>query len=132
MAGTEAQDEVRAVFDQLLEAMNAGDAQRVRSVLSERRDAVHIGTDAEEWWTSGQVADAAAAGGGGDIQVIADEIEIHVLGNVAWAEARGRFTRVGGGARPARMTSVFAREDERWKVVQSHASLGVPNAEMFD
>jgi len=52
MTGTGALDEIRAVFDQLLKAQNAGDTERVRSMLSERPDAVHIGTDAEEWWTS--------------------------------------------------------------------------------
>jgi len=61
MPGTGAQGEVRAALDQLLEAQNTGDAERVRSVLSQGPDAVHIGTDAEEWWTSKQVANAVAA-----------------------------------------------------------------------
>jgi hypothetical protein len=65
MAGTAAQNEIRAVFDQLFAAQDAGDAERVRSMLSERPDAVHIGTDAEEWWTSKQLADDMAAVGGG-------------------------------------------------------------------
>jgi ketosteroid isomerase-like protein len=51
--------------------------------------------------------------------------------DVAWAEGRGRFTSAGGGERPVRMTAVFAREDGQWKVVQSHASIGVPNADIF-
>jgi uncharacterized protein (TIGR02246 family) len=130
MAG--AQDEIRAVFDQMIEAQNAGDAERVRLMLSERPDAVHIGTDAGEWWTSKQVADAVAAvGGGDDIQAVADDTEIHVQGDVAWAEGRGRFTSAGGRERPVRMTAVFVREDGQWKVVQSHASIGVPNADIF-
>jgi uncharacterized protein (TIGR02246 family) len=132
MAGTGAQDEVRAVFDQMIEAQNAGDAERVRSMLSECPDAVHIGTDAEEWWTSKQVVDAVAAGGGGDdIRTAADDIDVHVQGDVAWAEGRGRFTSAGGGERPVRMTGVLVREDGQWKVVQSHASIGVPNADIF-
>lgn len=132
MAGTEAQDEIRAVLDQLLEAQNAGDAERVRSALSGRPGAVHIGTDADEWWTSNQVADAvAAAGGGDDIQAVADDLDIHVHGDMAWAEGRARFTSPDGRARPVRMTGVLAREDGQWKVVQSHASIGVPNAEIF-
>jgi uncharacterized protein (TIGR02246 family) len=130
MAGV--QDEIRAVFDQMIEAQNAGDAERVRSMLSRRPDAVHIGTDAEEWWTSKQVADAVAAvGGADDIQAVSDDTEIHVQGDVAWAEGRGRFTSAGGGERPVRMTAVFAREDGQWKVVQSHASIGVPNKDIF-
>ena len=132
MAGTGAQDEVRKVFDEMLEAQNAGDAGRLRSMLSERPDAVHIGTDAEEWWTSTQVVDAVAAAGGGDgIRAVADDIDIHVQGDVAWAEGRGRFTSAGGGERPVRMTCVLIRENGQWKVVQSHASIGVPNADIF-
>jgi ketosteroid isomerase-like protein len=132
MAGTGPQDEIRKVFDEVLEAQNAGEAGRLRSMLSERPDAVHIGTDAEEWWTSKQVLDAtAAAGGGDDIRAVADDIDIHVQGDIAWVEGRGRFTRAGGGERPVRMTCVFVREDGQWKVVQSHASIGVPNADIF-
>lgn len=132
MAGTGAQDEVRRVIDATLEAQNAGDAGRLRSMLSERPDAVHIGTDAEEWETSKQVVDAvAAAGGGDDIQAVADDIDIHIQGDVAWAEGRGRFTRAGGSERPVRMTCVLIRENGQWKVVQSHASIAVPNADIF-
>ena len=132
MAGTGAQDEVRKVLDELLEAQNVGDAARLRSMLSERPDAVHIGTDSEEWETSKQVVDAvAAAGGGDDIQAVADEFDTHIQGDVAWAEGRGRFTRAGGGERPVRMTGVLIRENGQWKVVQSHASIGVPNADIF-
>ena len=40
MAGTGAEDEVRQVIDETLEAQNAGDAARLRSMLSERPDAV--------------------------------------------------------------------------------------------
>ena len=132
MAGTESQDEIRKVLDEMTEALNAGDAARLRTMVSQRPDAVHIGTDAEEWWTSKQVSDVtAAASGGDDIRVVADDIDIHVQGDVAWAAGRGRFTRAGGGERPVRMTCVLIRENGQWKVVQSHASIGVPNADIF-
>ena len=132
MAETGAQVEIRAVLDQLLESQNAGDAEQVRSMLSERPDAVHIGTDAEEWWTSKQIVDAMAAVGGADeIRLIADDIDIHVQGDVAWAEGHGRFTMAGGDEQPVRMTAVLVREDGQWKVVQSRASTGVPNADIF-
>ena len=132
MAGTGPQDEVRKVLDEMIEAQNAGDAGRLRSMLSERPDAVHIGTDAEEWWTSGQVVDAvAAASGGDDIRAVADDIDVHIHGDIAWAEGRGCFTRADGAERPVRMTGVLVREDNQWKVVQSHASIGVPNADIF-
>jgi ketosteroid isomerase-like protein len=95
-------------------------------------DAVHIGTDAAEWWTSGQVVDAvAAADNGNDIRMVADDIDIHVLGDIAWAEGHGRFTRADGAERPVQTTGVLVREDGQWKLVQSHTSIGVPNANLF-
>jgi hypothetical protein len=112
MAGTGYQEEIRKLLSEMIEAQNSGDAPRLRSLLSERADAVHIGTDAAEWWTSGQVVDAVAAvGGGDDIRAVADDIDVHVLGDIAWAEGRGRFTRADGAERPVRMTGVLARED---------------------
>jgi uncharacterized protein (TIGR02246 family) len=132
MAGTGDQDEVRKVIEETIEALNAGDAARLRSVLSERVEGVHIGTDAGEWETSMQVVDAvAAAGAADDVQLVADDVDIHVQGDVAWAEGHGRFILTGGEERSARMTWVLVREDGQWKFVQSHASIGVPNAEIF-
>jgi ketosteroid isomerase-like protein len=132
MAGTGSRDEIRELLGELIEAQNSGDAPRLRSMLSERPDAVHIGTDAEEWWTSNQlVDDVAAAGGGDDIRVVADDIDVHVQGDIAWVEGRGRFTRADGAERPVRMTGVLVREDGQWKIVQSHASIAVPNGAIF-
>src|SRR5262252_1407807 len=124
MGGTEA-DEVRAAVGELIDAQNVGDAERLRSLLSERSDAVHIGTDAGEWWTSKELFDAAAADGGGD------DLHVHVQGDVAWVEGSGRFTNRSGGERPVRMTGVLVREHGRWAMVQSHASIAVPNADIF-
>ncbi len=133
MAGTGSLDEIRKVLDEMLEALNTGDAGRLRIVLSERPDAVHIGTDAEEWWTSKLLLDAAAVDvhGENDVRAVADDLDMHVHGDIAWIEGRGRFTRADGAERPVRMTGVLVREDGQWKVVQSHASIGVPNADIF-
>jgi ketosteroid isomerase-like protein len=130
MGGTES-EEVRAAISEMIDAMNAGDVGRLRFLLSERPDAVHIGTDADEWWTSKEVVDGVAAGGDGDTQVVADDLDVHVQGDVAWVEGRGRFTNPRGGERPVRMTGVLIRERGRWAIAQSHASIGVPNADMF-
>ena len=130
MGGTDAA-EVRAAVGELIDAQNAGDAERLRSLLSERPDAVHIGTDAGEWWTSKELFDAAAAGDDGDIQVVTDDLHVHVQGDVAWVEGRGRFTNRSDGERPVRMTGVLVREHGRWAMAQSHASIAVPNADIF-
>jgi len=130
VGGTEAA-EVRAAVGELIDAQNAGDAERLRSLLSERPDSVHIGTDAGEWWTSKELFDAAAADGDGGIQVVTDDLDVHVQGDVAWVEGRGRFANRSGGERPVPMTGVLVREHGRWAMVQSHASIAVPNADIF-
>lgn len=133
MAGTGPDDEIRAVLDQMLQAINAGDAGRLRTLVSERPDAVHIGTDAAEWWTSKQMLDAMDGNlhGAFDVQAVIDDVGVHVDGEIAWVEGRGRFRRSDGAERPVRMTSVLAREDGQWKVVQLHTSIAVPNADIF-
>ena len=131
MGGIEA-GEIRAALGEMIDAQNAGDAERLRPLLSERPDAVHIGTDAGEWWTSKELFDAAATDGGDDdIQVVTDDLHVHVQGDVAWVEGRGRFTNRSGGERPVRMTGVLIREHGQWTMAQSHASIAVPNAELF-
>jgi SnoaL-like domain len=106
--------------------------RRIAELLAEGADAVHIGTDAGEWWSSGQFVDGvAAAGGGGDIGVVADDIDVHVQGDVAWVEGRGRFMRADGAERPVRVTGVLVREGGQWRLVQSHSSIAVPNTDIF-
>jgi ketosteroid isomerase-like protein len=130
MGVTEAED-VGAAMAEMIDALNAGDAGRLSALLSRRPDAVHIGTDPDEWQTSKEVLDEVAVGGASDIQVVADDLDVHILGDVAWVEGRGRFTSRSGGQRPIRMTGVLVRERGGWTMAQSHASIGVPNADIF-
>jgi len=130
MGVTEAED-VRAAMAEMIDALNVGDAGRLSALLSQRPGAVHIGTDPDEWQTSKELLEEVAAGGASDMQVIADDLDVHVQGDVAWVEGRGRFTSRAGGQRPVRMTGVLVRERGWWTMAQSHASIGVPNADIF-
>lgn len=126
-----ARDEIRAAWDEVVAAQNAGDAARLGRVLSERADAVHIGTDPGEWWTSADVVAVMGNLGDEGVRVVTDDVEVHLADEIGWIEGHGRFTRPGGAERPARFTAVLAREDGRWRIVQSHSSIGVPNQDMF-
>ena len=134
MSDSEVELEVRAVIDGITEALQAADAKRLDALLSDRPGSTHIGSDPREWWTKDQLlAGISEATSVGEVQVgleIAD-VAVHVLGDVAWAEGTGTFTNGAGGERPVRMTSVFLREGASWRAVQSHASIGVPNEEIF-
>jgi hypothetical protein len=132
MAGTGYQDEIRKLLNEVIEAQNSGDTPRLRTMLSERPDAVHMGTDVAEWWTSGQVVDAvAAAGSGDDIRLVADDIDIHVLGDIAWAEERGRFIRTDGAERPVRLAGVLSMRMASGRSCSHMPRSGVPNANLF-
>jgi ketosteroid isomerase-like protein len=121
---------IRAVLDRAIDAMNAGDADGLRACVSERTDGVVIGTDPGEWGSSQQMADDVGDADGG-VTAHNDHMDVHMLGDVAWVEGRAHFTNPAGSECPARVTSVLVREQGDWKIVQTHASIGVPNSEMF-
>ncbi|HMK98170.1 MAG TPA: nuclear transport factor 2 family protein [Acidimicrobiales bacterium] len=126
-----AEEEIRAVINQTLTALNSGDAATMASLLLDSPDAVHIGTDAQEWLTPPDFLKAIEGGFQPGTTASMDDAAVHVLGEVAWSEGRGHFTSSKGEKCPVRVTSVFVREDDQWKVAQSHASIGVPNEQMF-
>jgi ketosteroid isomerase-like protein len=132
MAATTTEAEVREVVERMLDAMNRGDRERLRSCLSEDASAVHIGTDPDEWWSSAQVVETTGGGGPSGIQVVTDEVTVHPLGeDAAWLVGRGRFV-AGERERPVRFSGVATRDGDRWAFVHSHTSIGVSNDELFD
>jgi hypothetical protein len=133
MAATTTEAGVREAADRMLEAMNQGDSDGLRSYLSEDPSAVHIGTDPDEWWSSAQVVETiGGAGPSSGIQVVSDELTIHPLGaDAAWLVGRGRFV-AGEREQPMRFSGVATRDGDRWVFVQSHASIGVPNDDLFN
>lgn len=131
MAAVGADSEVLGVLEQVLEAINAGDHDRLAAHLSQRPDALHIGSDADEWWTSEELVGSFGNEPLG-IKVVMDDVSVRSeTSSVAWAVGRGRFDNESGRIRPMRMTAVLVREAGAWKVVHLHASIGVPNAELF-
>jgi hypothetical protein len=133
MAEVTAEAQVRTTLEQMVAALNAGDRRQLGDCLSRRDVAVHIGTDPAEWWTSKDVVDSADGGSEPGVSLVLDSLSTHpVTGDVAWAVGRGRFRNTTGAERPVRLSAVLTRENDRWTVVHSHASIGVPNAAMFD
>jgi ketosteroid isomerase-like protein len=135
MSESDDEQEVLTVIESMTDALNTGDAEKLDSLLSDRARTAYIGTDPSEWWTKQQlVAGIREAMSVGEGQVRAEQGEtfVHVLGDVAWTEGLGKFTNGAGAERAIRLTGVFVREDGQWKAVQSHASIGVANENIFD
>jgi hypothetical protein len=68
---------------------------------------------------------------GDGLRLVADHFNIHLQGGVAWAEGLGRISNQSGAERPVRMSCVLVREQGQWVIVQSHASLPVPDTGIF-
>lgn len=51
-------------------------------------------------------------------------------GSVGWVTDEVDFAFPDGSVMDTRMTVIFRREDDRWKLVHMHASVGVPDEEV--
>lgn len=127
---TEEQRQILAVIYELLDAQETGNIERMRATLSDRPEAAHMATDGLRWETSNEAASAITAVPAG-LRLVADHFDVHLQGSVAWVEGLGRIINSSGDERAVRMTGVLVREQGRWKMVQSHASLPVQDADIF-
>lgn len=132
MAAIAADSEIRVALEQMLDAMNAGDRDRLRGLLAQRPDAVHIGTDPDEWMTSEEMVGTLGNIETLSVKVVPDDITAHAeSSDVAWAVGHAHFESGSRRSQPVRMTAVLVRDGDRWTVVNLHASIGVPNAELL-
>lgn len=65
---------------------------------------------------------------GGAMPLVPGDPEAYSEGTVGWAADRPTL-QLQGGTVAVRLTAVLHREDDDWKFVQMHGSLGVPNEE---
>ena len=132
MAVADEERRVLAVLHEMLDAQELGAMGRVLATLSSRPEAAHMPTDGAKWETSWEVAQAVTAVPGDGMRMVPDHFTVHIQGGVAWAEGVARINNRSGAERPVRMSYVFVREQGEWVIVQSHASLPVRDAEIFN
>ena len=115
------------------EAGMRGDAGPMLAATSKEPGVVMIGSDPNEWWdghdaiVAAMQAEVEADGVSGQV----DEIVAYEEGDIGWATMRGTFIE-RDGRMPFRGTAVLRREDGDWRMVQAHASIGVPNDQMLN
>ena len=132
MAVADEERRVLAVLHEMLDAQELGAMGRVLATLSSRPEAAHMATDGVKWETSWEAAQAVTAVPGDGMRMVPDHFTAHIQGGVAWAEGFARISNRSGAERLVRMTYVFVREQGEWVIVQSHASLPVRDAEIFN
>jgi hypothetical protein len=132
----EPSNELKELLLRFYQDFSAGDVALFERISSRQAGALSIGTDPTEWWedyaTLTQVARAQlremrAAG----IRLVPGEPQAYREGSVGWAADRPTFQLPDGTAWPLRLTLVFHQEQGEWKIVQSHASFGLPNEQLL-
>ena len=130
--------ELRDLCVALSEAHSHADAPFIERHVSGQEGVLSIGSDPNEWTEGEQVLEAfRQALQGDDVRSSPSEddfireLDAFVEGTVGWASSRFRWMSKDGSEIPMRWTAVFHREDGEWKMVQAHASVGVPNEEVF-
>jgi hypothetical protein len=130
----ERSDEVRSLIIRLGDAISEGDGTVVDS-LSGSSDLLAIGTDPAEWWEG----DRAVAAWRAQLETFQGSLKLEPVGHaqgfaegsVGWGAEEFTMTSPVGAGIGVRLTGVWHREGDDWKLVQCHASIGVPNDDSF-
>lgn len=93
-----------------------------------------MGTDPNEWLEDEKVVEflrEEVKALGGVVKVELGEVEAYQEGSVGWGLASPTLIMPNGQQISPRWSAVFHQEDGGWKLVQLHASVGIPNEELF-
>jgi hypothetical protein len=116
-------------------ALERSDLAWVEEHTSRADGTVAIGTDPDEYardfGTIMQLMKDSTPDADPQIRIVIDDVRAYEEGDVGWSDATGRFEHDGTSV-AVRITDVVRREDGVWRSVQTHASIGVPTAHMFE
>ena len=124
----EQSSELKDLMLRFYEAFSRGDTAFMERIISNQADVLMIGSDPNEWWAgTATIMQALKAQVQAGIQAIPGDLKAYREGSVGWIADSMKFVLPDGTEVPARFTIVFHQEDGEWKLVQGHASVGVPN-----
>jgi hypothetical protein len=125
---------VEQAVRKLYERFSANDVEAFGAGLSPEPDGLVIGTGPTEWYEGrdawiGAYAEQISAIPG--IRIEAGDPRGWEEGPAGWAADRPTFILPDGTPVPVRLTAIFVRDGVKWKPVQAHFSLGVPDEVMM-
>ena len=109
----------------LYAAMTDGDAERVESLYSLAPGSLFIGTSGEEFWTDSarHNADVRPYWTPGNLTVTAGHVHAISIGDVGFTVDRPTMRLRDGTTFDLRLTLIWRREADGWRVIHSHASV---------
>lgn len=124
--------ELRDLAHRLFEAMNTEDITMIENLFSQKEEVLTIGSDPNEWWDNykkiisalkAQMKEMSGA------RFIPEDTSAYSEGSVGWFASRVTLKLPDNLEIPFRVTGVFHQENGSWKLIQWHASIGIPNEE---
>jgi ketosteroid isomerase-like protein len=132
--------EVKATLRQLYTASANADIETIDRLFSNDTGTLILGSDPTELAVGHEAAVQFWAGlfqflkdqgypnnGGLKMVSAGGPIQVDSAGTVAWVTDVAEFQFAGGNT-PFRLTAVMHREQGKWKIIQLHFSIGVPNS----
>jgi len=126
--------EIAAIISGWFKAAEKGDGTYALANMSLKPSTLLVGTDPKEWFrgkTAAKFLSDEAATMGGKIKVKVGKVEAYKEGSVGWGIANPTITLPNGKDFQPRWSAVLRKETGRWKIVQIHASVGVPNEQLL-
>ena len=124
--------ELQKIINSYFESVATGDISWTERHIA--KTARLVGTDPNEWLEGEKVAEFLkdeVKALGGVIKFELGETEAYQEGSVGWGLARPTLIMPDGKQISPRWSAVFHQENREWKLIQLHASVGIPNEELF-
>jgi len=126
--------ELKELYLRCCEAMSSGDYSFFERTFSQEDGVLAIGTDPTEWWAgyatiTGVFKTQLQEMGG--FQILADNPLAYRDGSIGWAAGQPTLKLPEGTEMKVRLTAVFQKEQDGWKIVQWHFSIGIPNRDLI-
>jgi len=126
-------ENVKSFIERFYQQIAEADGSVLDSVLSHDDGALMIGTDPNEWWSGFETIRRVWGAQLAEMQgfkIVSGSLVASAEGDVGWFADTPKLILPDGGEAPFRITGVVRRENGDWKLVQGHASFGVPNEEV--
>lgn len=132
----ESAPELVSFVERMFRNLNAFDANAVVDTFSRHPGSLAIGSDPDEWWEGFEAISAmwrvqCQEMSAGKFRFDIEKIGAWKEGTVGWIACRIQTVIEGVAPVTGRMTLVVHEEGAYWRIVQWHASSGMPNEESF-
>jgi hypothetical protein len=128
--------EILALVEQSIRDQAERGIQAALDVTTREPGLVSIGTGPNEWFASfaevEQALTSPSAASDAFPQPENREIEAYAEGTVGWGYVRSDLTLPSGVTLKIRQTFIVHLEDDGWKFVHSHVSVGIPDSQLVN